>query len=92
STPAVLGLIADLLLIPIVTFYLLRDWDLMVARIRHLTPRHFQRTAIGFANETDAVLSALIRGQLLVMLALSVFYSAGLYLAGLNVALLVGIL
>lgn len=92
STPAVLGLIADLLLIPIVTFYLLRDWDLMVARIRHLTPRHFQRTAIGFANETDAVLSALIRGQLLVMLALSVFYSVGLYLAGLNVALLVGIL
>lgn len=92
STPAVLGLVADLLLIPIVTFYLLRDWDLMVARIRHLTPRHFQRTAIGFANETDAVLSALIRGQLLVMLALSLFYSAGLYLAGLNVALLVGIL
>ncbi len=92
STPALLGFLADLLLIPIVTFYLLRDWDVMVARIRDLTPVRLQPRAIEFAEETDGVLSALIRGQLLVMLALAIFYSAGLYVAGLKVALLVGIM
>lgn len=92
STPALLGFIAELLLIPIVTFYLLRDWDLMVARIGELVPRRLLPSATAFAAETDDVLSALIRGQLLVMLALAVFYSAGLALVGLKVALLVGIL
>lgn len=92
STPALLGFLADLLLIPIVTFYLLRDWDLMVARILVLTPRRLQAQAVAFATETDTVLSALIRGQLLVMLALAVLYSVGLSIAGLKVALLVGIL
>ncbi|WP_293367390.1 AI-2E family transporter [Nevskia sp.] len=91
STPALLGFLANLFLIPIVSFYLLRDWDLMVAKIRNLIPRRVLPQGIAFANETNDVLSALIRGQLLVMLALAVIYSFGLWVIGLKVALLIGI-
>ena len=92
STPALLGFLANLFLIPIVSFYLLRDWDLMVAKIRNLIPRRLLPQGTAFATETNDVLSALIRGQLLVMLALAVIYSFGLWLVGLKVALLIGIL
>ncbi len=91
STPVLLGFIADLLLIPIVSFYLLRDWDLLVARIDQLIPPRLRPRAEELARETDGVLSALIRGQLLVMAALALYYSIGLGIAGLKVALLVGI-
>lgn len=91
STPALLGFIANLLLIPVVSFYLLRDWDLLVARIDQLIPPRLRPHAEGLARETDGVLSALIRGQLLVMAALAAIYSIGLTLAGLKVALLIGI-
>jgi len=92
STPALLGFLANLFLIPIVSFYLLRDWDTMVLKIRKLIPRRLLPQASTFAAETDDVLSALIRGQLLVMLALAIIYSLGLWAIGLNVALLIGIM
>lgn len=91
STPALLAFLANLLLVPIVTFYLLRDWDLMVARIRDLIPRRLLPQTLNFARETNAMLNALIRGQLMVMAALALVYSLGLYFAGLNLALLIGI-
>lgn len=91
STPALLGFLANLFLIPIVTFYLLRDWDVMVRQVRDLIPRRVLPHSIQFAEETNDVLSALIRGQLLVMLALAFIYSFGLWLVGLKVALLIGI-
>ena len=91
STPALLGFVADLLLIPIVSFYLLRDWDLLVARLDQLIPPRLRAQAERLVRESDSVLSALIRGQLLVMLALAVYYSIGLGIAGLKVALVVGI-
>ena len=91
STPALLGFIANLLLIPVVSFYLLRDWDLLVARIGQMIPPRLRPHAEGLARETDGVLSALIRGQLLVMAALAAIYSIGLTIAGLKVALLIGI-
>ncbi len=91
STPALLGFIANLLLIPVVSFYLLRDWDRLVARIDQLIPPRLRPHAEGLARETDGVLSALIRGQLLVMAALAAIYSIGLTIAGLKVALLIGI-
>ena len=92
STPALLGFLANLFLVPIVSFYLLRDWDRMVLKIRRLIPRRVLPQASTFAAETDDVLSALIRGQLLVMLALAIIYSLGLWAIGLNVALLIGIM
>lgn len=86
------GWFAGILLVPVVTFYLLLDWDKLPARLLSLLPprRHAQATLL--ARETDAVLGSFLRGQLTVMLALAAVYSAGLMLVGLDLALPVGIL
>jgi predicted PurR-regulated permease PerM len=89
---AVLGWIANLLLIPVVTFYLLRDWDLLVAQVRALLPRAIEPTVSQLARESDTVLGAFLRGQLSVMLALGAIYSIGLWLAGIDLALLIGMI
>jgi predicted PurR-regulated permease PerM len=82
--------VANLLLVPVVTFYLLRDWDHLVQWIYGMLPRRQQNTVRQLARETDEVLGAFVRGQLLVMLALGLFYTFGLWLAGLDLALLIG--
>lgn len=84
--------ITNLLLVPVVTFYLLRDWDVLVEWIRNLVPPRALPTVDSMARETDDVLGAFIRGQLTVMAALTVYYWIALWLAGLNLALLVGII
>lgn len=89
---AVLAWIANLVLIPVVLFYLLRDWDLMMARIRMLLPRYLEPKVALWAMECDEVLGAFIKGQLLVMLALGIIYATGLWLVGLDIALLIGML
>ncbi len=88
---ALLGWLANLVLIPVITFYLLRDWDLMLARIRELLPRRAEPTVVRLARDSDQVLGAFLRGQLLVMTALALVYSLGLALVGLDFALLVGL-
>jgi len=80
----------NLVLIPVVAFYLLRDWDTMVAHIARLLPRSVEPTAVRLARESDQVLGAFVRGQLLVMLALGVFYGIALSIAGLSVGPLIG--
>jgi predicted PurR-regulated permease PerM len=92
SSLAVLGFLATLALIPVVTFYLLRDWDLMVARVRQLLPRQVEPTVTRLAGEADAVLGGFLRGQLSVMLSLGAIYSLGLWLVGIDLALLIGML
>ena len=87
---AVIGWIMNLLLIPVVTFYFLRDWDGMLLRVRALLPRHVEPRVVQIASESDVVLSAFLRGQLAVMLALGMIYSVGLWLAGLKLAFLIG--
>lgn len=82
----------NLLLVPVVAFYLLRDWDILVARIHRLLPRQTADTAARLAGEADEVLSAFLRGQFLVMLTMGFYYSVALWLVGLDVALLVGML
>lgn len=81
----------SLFLIPIITFYLLRDWDDIVARIGALIPTRQRSTVNQLAKDTDEVLGAFLRGQLLVMLALSVIYSVGLSLVGLQFAIAIGV-
>jgi predicted PurR-regulated permease PerM len=88
---AVLGWLANILLIPVVTFYLLRDWDRLIAGLGTLLPRDTADTWVSLAQESDSVLSAFIRGQLAVMAALSVIYVLGLWLVGLDFALLIGL-
>jgi predicted PurR-regulated permease PerM len=83
--------LTNAVLIPVVAFYLLRDWDRMVAKIDGMLPRSIQPTIAHLAHESDKILGAFVRGQLLVMLALGVFYGAGLGLVGLSVGLLIGL-
>jgi len=82
----------NLILIPVITFYLLRDWDLLVAKIHELLPRRIAPTAGKLASETNEVLGAFMRGQFYVMLALGAIYSIGLWLVDLNLALLIGMM
>lgn len=84
------GLVVKILIIPVVAFYLLRDWHELVESIRNLLPRRWLPTAERLAHETDDVLGAFVRGQLLVMLALAAIYSIGLWAAGVDMALLLG--
>ena len=85
-----LGWLVNLTLIPVLLFYFLRDWDLMTQRIRTLLPRHLEPTISALARQSDEVLGAFLRGQLSVMIALGSIYSAGLWLVGLDLALLIG--
>lgn len=83
--------VMSLFLIPILTFYLLRDWDYIVTHIGALVPESQRETVFALAHETDEVLGAFLRGQLLVMFALSVIYSLGLSLVGIEFAIAIGV-
>lgn len=89
---AVIGWLVNLTLIPVVTFYLLRDWDVLMENINSLIPKSLQSTVNDLAKESDQVLGAFIRGQLLVMLGLGLVYVVGLWLVGLKLALLIGVI
>jgi predicted PurR-regulated permease PerM len=86
------GWLASIVLIPVVTFYMLRDWDHFVAGIRDLLPRHIEPAVSALVRESDEVLGAFLRGQLTVMVCLGVLYSIGLWLAGLEWPLAIGML
>lgn len=89
---AILGWLANLILIPLVLFYLLMDWNVIIARIHHLLPRSMVAKTTEIAREIDCVLAEFLRGQLAVMLLMSIFYATGLWLAGLDLALPIGAL
>lgn len=92
SGMALFGFVANFVLIPVVSFYLLRDWDILVDKVRGLLPRRGEGAVVKMAKECHEVLGAFIRGQLLVMLALGGIYATGLMLLGLDLGLLVGLL
>ncbi len=83
--------VANLALIPVVTFYLLLDWDRLKRRIRNLLPRRYEPTVTRLAMQCDEVLSAFLRGQLLVMLSLGIVYAVGLTLLGVQFGVLIGL-
>lgn len=85
------AIIGNAVLIPVALFYLLMDWDRFVGRVLELVPPRLRGAYDSFAGEADEVLGQYLRGQLLVMLILSVFYSVGLALFGLDLALPIGI-
>ncbi|MFT5140205.1 MAG: putative PurR-regulated permease PerM [Lysobacterales bacterium] len=87
---AILGLVTNLVLIPVVAFYMMRDWDLMITGIHDLLPRKLEEQISKLASEVDNVLAAFVRGQLMVMVALGVIYTAGLWLIGIDMAFLIG--
>ncbi|MBI2379946.1 MAG: AI-2E family transporter [Gammaproteobacteria bacterium] len=92
SGAAIVGWFGNLMLIPVVTFYLLRDWDVLVRQIHALVPRRYAPGVAQIAGECDEVLSAFVRGQLLVMMGLGAVYATGLWFVGLEVALLIGMI
>lgn len=90
SWVTVIGWTIKLALIPIVTFYLLRDWDKAAIQLRYLLPRRIEPAVVSLVNECNNMLGAFFHGQLLVMAALAIFYSFGLWIIGLDLALLLG--
>lgn len=88
---AVLAWLMNLVLIPVITFYLLRDWEVLMQRISALLPRYVAPTVGGLAQECNEMLASFLRGQLWVMVSLGIVYAVGLWIAGLDLALLIGI-
>lgn len=89
---ALLGLLANLLLIPIVLFYLLLDWHALIHRIAHFIPRRWVHGANNAVNEVDDILAQYLRGQILVMIVLAAYYAIALSIARFDLALPVGII
>ena len=95
ATESSMGLISTLgsvAMVPVVAFYMLRDFDLVTERIKMLLPLSIQPQVNAWAIESNDVLAAFMRGQLLVMLSLGAIYALGLHLVVLNYALLIGVL
>jgi predicted PurR-regulated permease PerM len=89
---AFLAQLLSLLLIPVAMFYMLRDWHEMLALVDGLIPRHWHAKVSEIASEVDVVLAEFLRGQLFVMLLMSLFYVLVLWLVGLEFALPIGII
>jgi len=88
---AVVALITNLVLIPVVTFYMLRDWDALVRSMRNAMPRKMEGPIGSVLSEVDDVLGAFFRGQLMVMTALGIIYAVGLSIVGVEFAVLIGL-
>ncbi len=83
--------VANIVLIPVLTFYFLRDWHTMVDRIYDVVPLKYKQQTASIAADIDIVLSEFFKGQLLVMFSLVIIYSIGLSLIGLEFALIIGL-
>ena len=90
SSFALISLISLILIMPVVTFYMLRDWDVFVQKIEDLLPKKSKDGIIGILKEINKIIAGFIRGQISVCLILGAFYSIGLKLVGLDLGLLIG--
>ena len=88
---ALFNVLSLLVVTPVVSFYLLRDWPGVVARVDSWVPRRNQRVVRAQAREVDRILSAWVRGQAMCCLLLAIFYALGLSIAGLDLGLVVGL-
>ena len=86
-----LAVVGNAVLVPVVLFYLLMDWPSLVRRTSAMVPPRMRQKVHGFTLECDAVLGQYLRGQLMLMLTLAVFYSVGLALFGFDLAVPVGV-
>jgi len=88
----VVSILVNLALIPVVMFYLLRDWDMIGERLFMLVPRHWLPKTRAIAGDIDRVLAEFLRGQIMVMIVLAVYYAIALTIAGLDKAIAIGLL
>ena len=86
-----LAIIGNLVLIPVVLFLLLKDWDRVVARVFELVPPKMRASVDSFTEEADLVLGQYLRGQMLVMGVLAIYFSVALTLFGFDLAVPVGV-
>lgn len=89
---AIVEFLVNLLLVPVVLFYLLRDWDSLVKHADEMIPRYWHHQVSILIHETDRILAEFLRGQLSVILLMSICYITGLWLVGLEFALPIGLL
>ncbi len=89
---ALVGMLTNIVLIPVITFFFLRDWDLLVGRVASVVPRDHIDTVTRLARESSDVLGGFLRGQFLVMIILGVMYGVGLWAVGLDLGILIGII
>ncbi|MFZ2316011.1 MAG: AI-2E family transporter [Gammaproteobacteria bacterium] len=92
SGTTVISWLVNIVLIPVVTFYFLRDWQKILASLRHTLPKSLEPTVVKLAKEWDSVLGAFFRGQLLVMMIVGLIYGLGLTIAGLHTGLMIGLI
>ena len=90
SSRHILTMLGYGLLVPVVTFYLLRDWNKLIERLGQLVPERQVHLVQSVVKDIDIVLSEFLRGQLLIMLLLGLFYGLALRIIGLEYALIVG--
>lgn len=90
SAQGIINVMVLVVIVPVVTFYMLMDWDRMVAQVDDLLPRDHQDTVRRLASEIDRTLASFIRGQGTVCLILGTYYAIALMIAGLNFGLIVG--
>jgi predicted PurR-regulated permease PerM len=89
---ALFSVLSLLVITPVVAFYLLCDWDRVVATVDNWIPLPYRDTVRGLAREIDNAISAFVRGQAVICLVLGLFYAAGLTLAGLHFGFLIGLM
>jgi predicted PurR-regulated permease PerM len=92
GSKALVSVVSLLIITPIVTFYLLLDWDRMVAAVDNWIPRPHRETVHSLAREMDNAISGFVRGQAICCVLLGIFYCGGLILLGLNFGLLIGLI
>ena len=86
-----IGLAANIVLVPVVMFFLLRDWDPFIARFEQLIPRSWYQDVVGFFREADHALGQYFHGQVLVLFVMSIYYTLALWATGLDFFLPIGI-
>jgi predicted PurR-regulated permease PerM len=89
---AIIGVFSLLVLTPVIAFYLLVDWDRMVATVDSWLPLDHRETIRGLLREMDGSIAGFLRGQALVCLLLGLFYAIGLSMLGVNFGALIGII
>lgn len=92
SGSAIMTVLSITIIIPVLLFYLLKDWSAILKRLKRMVPRRWRLRVIRVGTEIDSVLAQYLRGQLWVMLILAVYYTVALWLAGFDTALPIGIL
>ena len=91
SSLAVINLLGIVLLTPIVTWYILKDWDKIIGGIEEKLPKKYKKNIKKNINEVDAILSIYFRGQFLVSVSLAVFYSICFFIIDLNYSIFLGL-